>query len=696
MAIKPNRCAAGLAACVLSAVLAYAPAQAAGKIQQRGCDPIDPSACLLPWPNDYFTRHDASSPTRLRLALRDGAAPARISDGKAIDVTDLNRADGFSPGGFTIVHVPGVTGEDALERSGAATTAHPERWRAKGAPVVVADAATGKRVPVVVEADAVATSDAERALLIRPLRNLTEGHRYVVALRNLRTATGRAIRAGAAFAALRDGKRLGNAALRRRAPSMRRVFTALHKAGIERSRSLVLAWDFTVASAKGLAGRMLSIRDRAFAELGDKNLADRLVTGSPPKVTVDSVEDFTDAQDPYIARRVRGTVEVPCFLDKPQCPAGSRFNIGKGGVPVRLDGNVTQAKFVCQIPRGGTRPLQPVLYGHGLLGSREELVNNDAYASSAGELGALFCATDWSGMASDDVPFLVSTILTDLSNFSYLADRSQQGLLNFLFVARAMAHPQGFAAQPAFQDAGIPVLDPSELAFNGNSEGGILGGALTAIAPDFSRSVLGVPGMNYSTLLDRSVDFSKFAAILYSKYAKDVQRPLLLALIQQLWDRSEADGYAQHMTTRPYANTPAHQVLLLGAFGDHQVANFATEVEARTIGATLRTPTIDPGRAGGYPLGFGMSTISAYPRAGSSLVWMDPGPIRAGPDGDEIGTPAPPLNNLPPQAGQDPHGIGGDTASIRALVSAFLRPGGALEADACGGQVCRIGGWAGP
>src|SRR3954470_8101429 len=82
----------------------------------RPCDPIDPSACLLPWPNDYYTRHDASSPTKLRLALRPTATPVRKDDGKHVDVTDLNRADGFSPGGFAIVRVPAVTTDAALER----------------------------------------------------------------------------------------------------------------------------------------------------------------------------------------------------------------------------------------------------------------------------------------------------------------------------------------------------------------------------------------------------------------------------------------------------------------------------------------------------------------------------------------------------------------------------------------------------
>ena len=65
-----------------------------------------------------------------------------------------------------------------------------------------------------------------------------------------------------------------------------------------------------------------------------------------------------------------------------------------------------------------------------------------------------------------------------------------------------MIHPQGFSASPAFQvGAAHGVIDTRALFYDGNSQGGIMGGALTAVAPDFTRAVLGVPGMNYSTLL---------------------------------------------------------------------------------------------------------------------------------------------------------------------------------------------------
>src|SRR3954469_6346848 len=102
--------------CAIGAVLVMLPAAAGA----AGCDPVDPSACLLPWPSDYYTRHDAKSPTGLRLALPKNGTPTRVDDGKHVDVTDLNRADGFSPGGFAIVRVPLVT-DAMLERSGAAT-----------------------------------------------------------------------------------------------------------------------------------------------------------------------------------------------------------------------------------------------------------------------------------------------------------------------------------------------------------------------------------------------------------------------------------------------------------------------------------------------------------------------------------------------------------------------------------------------
>ncbi len=122
----------------------------------------------------------------------------------------------------------------------------------------------------------------------------------------------------------------------------------------------------------------------------------------------------------------------------------------------------------------------------------------------------MFCATDWIGMSTTDVPNVV-TLLQDLSKFNTLVDRTQQGYVNFMYLGRWMIHPQGASSHPAFQVNGQSVIDTQRLFYDGNSQGGILSGGLTALSPDFARAVHGVPGMNYSTLLSRSVDFDMYA-----------------------------------------------------------------------------------------------------------------------------------------------------------------------------------------
>ena len=214
-----------------------------------------------------------------------------------------------------------------------------------------------------------------------------------------------------------------------------------------------------------------------------------------------------------------------------------------------------------------------------------------------------------------------------------MADRMQQGFLNMLFLGRAMIHPQGLSSNAAFQKNGQSVLDTTRLFFDGNSQGGIMGGGLTAVAPDFDRAVLGVPGMNYSTLLQRSVDFDTYAAIIYPNYTRVLDRQLWLSQIQLLWDRGEANGYAHHITTDPLPNTPRHTVLMHVAFGDHQVSDTAAEVEARTIGARAYQPALLAGRSP-WPRLQMIPSIGSFPFGGSAIVFWDTGSGADGRHGD--------------------------------------------------------------
>ena len=100
----------GVLALFLASVFAIsvsaAPVALAEPVQEASgvCDPIDASACLLPWPNDYFTTADPSTTTGLRLNVSALATP-RNEAGAPLDPIDWNRLDGFSPGSQIVTHV---------------------------------------------------------------------------------------------------------------------------------------------------------------------------------------------------------------------------------------------------------------------------------------------------------------------------------------------------------------------------------------------------------------------------------------------------------------------------------------------------------------------------------------------------------------------------------------------------------------
>ncbi|WP_446215748.1 hypothetical protein [Micromonospora sp. IBHARD004] len=659
-------------ALLLGTAAAAAPPSVPPQLSAHGaCDPMDPTACLLPFPNDYFTVPDPASPTGKRVQFEASSMPANVQ-GNPIDPSEWNRQDGFSPGQPILVHVPGL---DAAA-TGIAPVTNIGRSLAPDAPVVLLNTATGQRTPYWAELDAHATGQPDRQLLIiRPAEALAEGTRYVVGLRGMRDSNGTVIPAPAAFKAYVTGA--GVDPLDSRAPQIKRILADLTTAGVKRG-DLYLAWDFTVASRQGLTGRMLAIRDDAFATLG----------AAAPSFTVTNVADYTPEQDSRIARQVSGTIGVPSYLTGSGGP-GSRLHYGPadgdGTAPTAYalptpSGATLQADFVCNIPRSASAadPAHLSLYGHGLLGRPTEINAGNVKAMSATH-DFTFCATNWIGMANADVPY-VAGAFTNLSAFPAVADRLQQSFLDFLFLGRTMIHPDGFAADPAFQDAnGQPLIDVrGGLHYDGNSQGGINGGALTAIAQDWTRSVLGVPAMNYSTLLQRSVDFAPFQAIMNQYYPDKIDQQLIFALLQMLWDRSEANGYAQHMTDNPLPGTPAHQVLMHVAFGDHQVSPAAAEVEARTIGARLHTPALADGWSLDVKPYWGIAPIAAYPYTGSAIViW------------NSSAAYAPPPTNLAPagaEYGNDPHEFPRAQPGAQEQKARFLLTGEII--DVCAGGPC--------
>lgn len=653
------------------------------------CEILDGTNCMFPWPSSAFTVADESTATGLRVNLSPESMPAN-KQGVRVDTTEWNRNDGFSPSQLIVLQVPGVD----LTQTGAAAITDIERSQDADAPILVINADTLEQHLVFAELDANTGEATEQTLLIRPMAQFERGGRYIVVLRNLVDTAGEPIEAPPVFRAYRDQTETDNSDIEARRPAMESLFDTLDQAGVARSE-LYLAWDFNIASVGNITERLLHIRDEAFADLGN----------AVPDYTIDAITDFApcsedgcqEGEDEQISREVAGTFQVPNFLATDEGGPGSLFYYADpdDGLPDRLGGdNLFTAKFFCRIPRSVTEDFtqppvvqaRPSLYGHGLLGSAGEVQggtgNNVDIMADTHQM--MFCATDWSGFAGEDAGFAVQA-LQDFSLLPAFFDRQQQGMLNFMFLARLMKHDEGFAADDAFRSGGVPVLDNSTVYYDGNSQGGILGGALMAVIQDVTRGVLGVPGMAYSFLLRRSVDFDVYKPFFSGSatgedgggYASVKDQSFLLSMAQMLWDRAESSGYVYHIERNTLPGTPSHSVLLQVAYGDHQVSMWAAEAMARAIGARIRVPALEPGRHPDTNAYVGLEPVPAGEFRGSVMSIWDNGPVGAG--AVNGGSAAPPITNTPPfepDFGEDPHSRPRKDPSAQEQKSFFLMPEG--------------------
>jgi hypothetical protein len=155
-----------------------------------------------------------SSPRPTPAPTPGAGSPSRRCPtiGQAIDPTEWNRNDGFSPGSMVLTFVPNLdlpvtwgTQAEPTSLPGIGPNepgyfdhrdhiAAPGRYLQSDAPIVILDADSGERHPFWSELDQHPNTSADQRLLIlRPAVNFEEGHRYIVALRDLKRSDGSTI-----------------------------------------------------------------------------------------------------------------------------------------------------------------------------------------------------------------------------------------------------------------------------------------------------------------------------------------------------------------------------------------------------------------------------------------------------------------------------------------------------------------------
>ncbi|HET6416166.1 MAG TPA: hypothetical protein VFG22_07700 [Polyangiales bacterium] len=633
-----------------------------------GCDPLTPSYCGFPYPNDYWTVPDATTVTGLRLALPEVTMPVN-RNGVRSKPDAFNEMDGFSPGIAAMTHFPGAT------VTGLATPDSIQDSLAETSPTIILNTKTGERLAHWVDLDEYVVEakrrlddgkeppdpknfeitreleelEQEQALMLRPAIRPEDATRYIVAIRNVRDDAGEPVAPSPGFQALRDDAPSDDPVIESRRAHFDEIFATLEDAGIARD-DLQIAWDFTTSSRENNTRAMLHIRDDALARFSDG--------------VEYSIELKNEGLIEGIACRFEITFQMPLYMT--QGEAGGLLNLGSDGLPEQ-NGFYPYAAALIVPERAKVEPAPLVEFGHGQLGAKEQVQGFQPIAAS--ENLAAF-GLDWKGFAFDDVPIVASVIFGgDMSTFRAIPERMHQGFLNFLMAMRTLSReaqggPTTKLNQALADDCGGAMLDGSKRYYFGGSQGGILGATLMALTTDVERGLIAVPGQSYNLLLNRSVNFDEYSGLWYGLYgwnALDMQ--MNLALIQGLWDRAEPTGYSKYIRTNRLPNTPAHEILIQVSKADHQVTNLGAHIMARTIGGVVNLASGDDVMNVIRPV-WGIDVQSGS-RLGSSMIEVD------------FGNPDPPITNIPHWADtmDDPHGRATELIGIGATLRNFYDTG---------------------
>jgi hypothetical protein len=575
------------------------------------CEILNGVECILPYPSSRFEEPAPTStgvriaygantlPTVTRLVLPGGTHP--------VDPTPSLQNDGYSPTTHALMHFP--AGVDLVSSDAPRIDPMTRTYDARGldadSPTLLIEWESGTQINHFVENDVRPNAAASRVLtILRPGESLLPGKRYIVAVRNLLDPTGQPVEAEAVFAAIRDQAPSDLVPVNETRARLVPVLERLISLGVDPSE-LVLAYDFTVMSDYSLTHELLSMRDQSLAWV------DQAIDAGTVTFTVDQITDVNPGcSDPNIAiwREVRGTFEVPLFLDKDLFIDRAEVSFlmrDAEGKPVW--NTLTNAPYGLSIPCSAlTTPLPKAILGHGLFGEGPGLVSGIAGSPAFSGFERVAAATNWSGLSSAETqPNLLASFIFKVNGdpdvFEALPDRLRQGMTNTLVLAR-MLDRGAFNLDPAFQNAnGEGTIDPNaDTAYLGISLGGVMGTFLAATSPDVDRINVDVPGVSFPLLLYRSTQFSQFEALQTTLNPDSMVQQILVEVSGTLWARGEPAGYIGHIsgnTLAPLPGVPPKQMLVTAALYDQQVTNLSSQMLARS----LRIPMLEGSIMTGLP-----------------------------------------------------------------------------------------------
>ena len=580
------------------------------------CEILNGVECLLPYPSSHFLE-PADTATGYTVRVPQAGIP-HVKGETQIPASMLDELDGFSPGSQIMMHFPqgvDLAASNVSRLLPAGCCGQPEgtpwidtrtydgRSLEADSPTVLLDADTGERVLHFLENDVRSNNSARRITFLRPARILEPGHRYIVAVRNLVAPGGATVEPELPFRVLRDGSATERADIEARRPHFEQsIFPVLTEAGIERS-SLVLAFDFVVASDESLHRVILSMRDQAYAWL-DTVAAD---PNEVPFVVENVLENDCTQPKAAVWRTVTGYFLSPLFIDGAiDNTTTPLLRKDEAGNPVAE--GFDHAPFSISIPCAAREvqsdpPVRPLMIGHGLFLSGQLFTTLiPSFVAKILPWTWIAIATDWRGLSLSDVGWLSSKIVgngeSQLHNVPALFARIRQGMTNTLVLTR-MAKLGVFNRAAAFQrpdGSGVFPGSSEDIGYFGISLGGVMGTYLASLTPDIHRFILDVPGVNFACMLERANPFGTLYSAIVRLGLDPMQLSLGLALVTDLWASAEPVGTVNHVTSDPLPGSgEAKQLFYSAAWLDKSVPNVCTEIAARSLDLPVLAGSIQQG-----------------------------------------------------------------------------------------------------
>ena len=558
------------------------------------CDNTNPHHCLLPFPSAAFLVEDSTTVTGYRLNIEGSAIPdSGSAASNSFPIFDYK--DGSSPSSqifTTFERTPDVS--DLASQHNIPLSLDADHG------TVLLDMDSGQILPHWVEVSSRTQEDEATLVHIRSIRGLDHDSQYAVAFRGLQDDNGADIEASLALASLRDRAVTDSPDIESRRDGYDAMFDALGQVGFERE-SLQAAWWFHTASTESITGDLITMRDDASHRLGEGGLG----------CNITSVEDNYGGDDRTF-RMIEGTITTPHYIESVHPPTSMRR--GSNGSPLFTFNS--EVVFTLSIPQSAAdsgTPVPLVVLGHGFLGNGNGMVKG--FRGWSNDHGYATIGTDFKGWSSDGDFDAITFGLMNVNYLQHQAERLQQSIVNHLAMIRTI---KGVCSDiPELYHDGTNLVDSSgELDYMGVSLGGIRGPSMLSLIPELNRGVLFVAGSSFSFIAERSTQYTQFELLFGHEmaYPSTNDRSILLALMQSMWDSTEAETYLAFREGGLNGQLNSYEILYIVSMNDAQVSILSADRAARTSGI----PVIDNSTYLPYGLDVGMA-----PMGGSGIVYFD-------------------------------------------------------------------------